>query len=65
MFECFFVVEIINLGYTWGTGISFIRLPLYLLNIFVQVIDIGFFVSAVFKNSNLLKHTDFASILSF
>ncbi len=39
-FICYSVVEIINFSFTLGTGISLIRLPLYILTEIIVLLDV-------------------------
>ena len=44
-FLCYFVVEAINLYFTLGSGVSLVRLPLYILTEIVVLFDIMYFLN--------------------
>ena len=44
-FLCYFVVEAINLYFTLGSGLSLVRLPLYILTEIVVLFDILYFLN--------------------
>lgn len=44
-FLCYFVVEAISFYYSLGSGLSLIRLPLYILTEIIVLFDIGYFLN--------------------
>lgn len=44
-FLCYFVAEAINLYFTLGSGVSLVRLPLYILTEIVVLFDILYFLN--------------------